>query len=152
MNIWLDADACPKGAKELLFRAAERHKIPLILVANQRMAVPKSEWIQTLWVEKGFDVADAAIVAQVQAGDLVVTSDIPLAAEVVDRGAVVLDSRGVVYDAENVKMKLATRNLMMSLRDEGLVSGGPPPYTPADRHRFASALNTTLLALLKGQH
>ncbi|MCB1043712.1 MAG: YaiI/YqxD family protein [Acidobacteria bacterium] len=141
MKIWVDADACPRGAKDLVYRAAQRERIEVTLVANQAMRIPDDTLIQLVIVEKGFDIADETIINQVQAGDLVITADIPLAAQVVDRGGLALDPRGIVYDDENVKTKLAARNLMASLRDEGLISGGPAPYQGADRHRFASALN-----------
>lgn len=147
MKIWLDADACPRGAKELLYRAAKRDRLELILVANQEMSIPKSPWIRLVLVEQGFDVADAHIVDRVTDGDLVITADIPLAAQVVDKGALAIDPRGTVYDHDNVKEKLATRNLLAALRDEGMLGGGPPPYTASDRHRFASALNVTLQRL-----
>ncbi len=151
MNIWMDADACPRGAKDLLYRAAKRESIPLILVANQEMGIPKSAWISKVIVEQGFDIADAYITDHVEEGDLVITADIPLAANVVDKGAIALDPRGLIYDEENVKEKLATRNLLASLRDEGMMGGGPPPYQASDRHKFASALNVTLQRLKKEQ-
>lgn len=150
MKIWLDADACPRGAKELLYRAAKREQLELVMVANQEMGIPKSRWIRKVIVEQGFDVADAFIVEGVEAGDLVITADIPLAAQVVDQGALAIDPRGLVFDANNVKAKLATRNLLASLRDEGMVSGGPAPYQAADRQRFASALNSCLQNLKRG--
>lgn len=149
MKVWVDADACPKAAKELLFRAADRLKVETHLVANATMHVPKSRNIHFTLVEGGLDVADDYIADSVEKGDLVITADIPLAARVVDKGAACLDPRGQVMDEDNVKSKLATRNLMADLRDEGFMGGGPPPYKPKDRSNFASALDRTLTRLLR---
>lgn len=149
MKIWVDADACPKPAKELIFRAAERLQLETILVANATMRVPNSKHISFELVEGGLDVADDYIADNADSGDLVITADIPLAARVVDKGTACLDPRGQVFDAENVKSKLATRNLMSDLRNEGIMGGGPPPYKPKDRSNFASALDRTLTRLLR---
>ena len=147
MQIWVDADACPRAIKDILFRAAERRRIPLILVANASLRIPSSPLIRVLRVRRGFDVADREIVEQVVAGDLVVTADIPLAAAVIDRGAHALDPRGVLYTAENVPERLAMRNLMDQLRASGLEAGaGPPPWTPADSRAFANQLDRLLSA------
>lgn len=155
MNVWVDADACPKGAKELIFRAADRLKVTTILVANVPIRVPKSNFIRCEVVGAGFDVADDHIAESAQPNDLVITADIPLAARVVDAGALVLDPRGQLLDEDNVKSRLATRNLLADLRDIGMTGeggisgGGPPPYKPKDRANFASALDRTLNRLLR---
>jgi uncharacterized protein len=147
VQIWVDADACPRPIKEILFRAAQRRQIPLILVANMPLRTPPSPLIRVLRVARGFDVADREIVEQVQAGDVVVTADIPLAAEVIGRGAHALDPRGVLYTAENVPERLAMRNLMDELRASGLPAGsGPAPWTPADSRLFANQLDRLLSA------
>ena len=143
----MDADACPRGAKELLYRTADREAIEVILVANNPLKIPRSPWIDTLVVAHGFDVADHTIIDKVAPGDLVITADIPLAAEIVDRGALGINPRGGVYSVDNVKQKLASRNLLASLRDEGLMGGGPPPFGPKDKHRFASTLHRELQKL-----
>jgi uncharacterized protein YaiI (UPF0178 family) len=142
MTIWVDADALPTAAKTVLFRAAERCRVRLTMVANKPLKVPSSPYLSSVVVGAGLDVADDWIVQQVQAGDLVVTADIPLAAQVVPRGALALDPRGQVYNEQNVQERLALRDLMADLRNLDLVSGGgPPPYTPRDVQRFASQLN-----------
>jgi uncharacterized protein YaiI (UPF0178 family) len=144
MQIWVDADACPNAVKEILFRAAERRKIPLILVANQPIRVLPSPWIRAIQVGAGFDVADDAIAAQVQSGDLVVTADIPLAAAVIDKDALALDPRGDLYDRDNIREKLMLRDLMDGLRSSGVETGGPPPFSHADRQAFANKLDRLL--------
>ena len=141
MTIWVDADACPNAVKEILYRVAERVQIQLTLVANAALSVPKSKFITTLRVPGGFDVADDHIVAQVQAGDLVITADIPLAAAVIERGADALNPRGEQYDRETIKQKLVMRDLMDQLRGSGIQSGGPPPLGNTDRKKFADALD-----------
>jgi uncharacterized protein YaiI (UPF0178 family) len=144
MHIWVDADACPAPIKEILFRAAERVRIRLTLVANQALRVPRSAYIRAVQVPAGFDVADNRIVGELQAGDLVVTADIPLAAEVVAKGGVALNPRGELYTAENVRERLAMRNLMEDLRSAGAVSGGPPTLSKTDRQNFANQLDRLL--------
>jgi uncharacterized protein len=147
MRIWVDADACPKAAKEILYRAAERVRVLMTLVANRPLRVPDSRWIDTLQVAGGFDVADDAIVARVQRGDLVVTADIPLAAAVVKKGAVGLDPRGTLYTDSNVSDILATRNLMDELRTSGTVTAsGPARFDYSDRLAFARQLDRFLAA------
>jgi uncharacterized protein YaiI (UPF0178 family) len=146
MQIWVDADACPKVIKEILFRAAERTQIPTILVANKLLWTPPSRVIRALRVPHGFDVADREIVDKVQAGDLVVTADIPLAAAVIGRGAHALDPRGVLYTEDNVQERLAVRNLMDQLRSSGVETGGPAPWRPGDSHAFANQLDRLLSA------
>jgi uncharacterized protein YaiI (UPF0178 family) len=143
-TIWTDADACPVQIREILFRAAERTRTALVLVANQPIRAPRSELIRTLQVPKGFDVADNEIVRRMSAGDLVVTADIPLAAAAIDRGGVALNPRGDFYTAENVKQRLAMRNLMTELRDTGRIGGGPPALNARDRQSFANALDRWL--------
>ena len=146
MQIWVDADACPKVIKEILFRAAERTQIPTILVANKLLWTPPSRVIRALRVPHGFDVADREIVEKVQAGDLVVTADIPLAAAVIGRRAHALDPRGVLYTEDNVQERLAVRNLMDQLRSSGVETGGPAPWRPGDSHAFANQLDRLLSA------
>lgn len=144
MRIWVDADACPKVIKEILFRAAQRLRIELTLVANADLRVPGSSFIKTLRVEKGFDVADNRIVELVQPGDLVVTADIPLAAAVIDKGGHALNPRGELYTPDNIKERLAMRNLMEELRSSGQVSGGPAAINNSDRMAFANSLDRLL--------
>ncbi|MGD8309241.1 MAG: YaiI/YqxD family protein [Chromatiales bacterium] len=144
MRIWVDADACPGVIKDILFRAADRVQVDLTLVANQAVRVPRSRYIRAIQVPAGFDVADNRIVRELQAGDLVVTADIPLAAEVVDKGGVALNPRGELYTVENVRERLAMRNLMEELRSTGAVSGGPPTLSKTDRQNFANQLDRLL--------
>lgn len=144
MQIWVDADACPNAVKEILFRAAERRKIPLILVANQPIRVLSSPWIRAIQVGAGFDVADDAIAAQVQSGDLVVTADIPLAAAVIDKDALALNPRGDLYSRDNIREQLTLRNFMDGLRSSGVDTGGPPPFSHVDRQAFANQLDRLL--------
>lgn len=150
MKIWIDADACPNAIKEILYRAAERRKIPLTLVANQPIRVPPSPWIRAIQVAAGFDVADDAIAAQVESGDLVVTADIPLAAAVIDKDAVALNPRGDLYSRDNIREQLALRNFMDGLRSSGVETGGPPPFSHADRQAFANQLDRLLARHGKG--
>ena len=146
MQIWVDADACPKPIKEILYRAAQRAQVPLILVANMPLRTPPSPLIRTLRVRRGFNVADREIVEQVEAGDVVVTADVPLAAEVVGRGAHALDPRGLLYTPENIPDRVAVRNLMAELRSIGTQIGGPPPWSKVDSHAFANQLDRLLSA------
>jgi len=141
LKIWVDADACPNTVKDVLYRVAERVQVQLTLVANAPLSVPKSKFIKTLQVPGGFDVADDHIVAQVAAGDLVITADIPLAAAVIERGADALNPRGELYDRDTIKQKLVMRDLMDQLRGSGIQSGGPPPLDNTDKKRFADALD-----------
>ncbi|AZQ12573.1 MULTISPECIES: YaiI/YqxD family protein [Shewanella] len=149
MQIWVDADACPSVIKEVLFRAAERRQIPLTLVANQSVRVPPSPFIKSVRVESGFDVADNEIVRRVSQGELVITADIPLAAEVIAKGALALNPRGELYTAENVKARLNMRDFMETLRASGIQSGGPAPLSQADRQAFANQLDRWLAKLPK---
>lgn len=145
MQIWVDADACPVVIKEVLFRAAERCQVMVTLVANQALRIPKSKYIATLQVMKGFDVADNEIVARAQAGDLVITSDIPLAADALAKGALALTPRGEQYTDDNIKSRLTMRDFMDTLRASGIESGGPPAMSQADRQAFANKLDTILV-------
>lgn len=150
MKIWVDADACPRVIKEIIFRASERLELPVVLVANTSLARHDSELIESVVVADGFDVADDYIAEHAMADDLVITADIPLAARVVDKGGIALDPRGELYSGENIGERLAMRNLMMELRGGGLVQGGPAPFSLNDRQRFASTLDRILTMLLRG--
>jgi uncharacterized protein YaiI (UPF0178 family) len=140
----VDADACPGAIKDILYRAAERVGVRLTLVANRPLSVPRSRFIETRQVGHGFDVADRWIVDQVAPGDLVVTADVPLAADVVERGGVALDPRGELLTEDNVRERLAMRDLLAGLRDAGMVSGGPAPLGKSERRAFAAALDRFL--------
>lgn len=144
MQIWVDADACPAAIKEILFRAAQRVRIPLTLVANRPLQTPTSKLIRSVQVRRGIDVADRHIAEHLEPGDLVITADIPLAAEVIDKGGEAINPRGEHYTPENIRERLALRDLMAELRDTGEVSGGPPPLTRSDRQAFANALDRLL--------
>ena len=144
MRIWVDADACPGPIKQTLFRAAQRTGIELTLLANHGMQVPAAPNINFLQVEKGFDVADDAIVQRAEPGDLVITADIPLAAEVVEKGALALNPRGELYTRDNIRSRLNIRDFMSTLRDSGVQTGGAPPLSQADRQQFANQLDTLL--------
>ena len=145
MQIWIDADACPKIIKEVLFRAAERTRIRTTMVANRHMRVPLSEFVTLLVADAGVDEADEEIVARMAAGDLVVTSDIPLASQVIEKGGQALSPRGELYTAENVGVRLNMRDFLESLRSSGSVdTGGPPPLGQAERQAFADHLDRIL--------
>ncbi len=144
MKILVDADACPNVIKEILYRAALRLKLPLILVANQPLRPPPSPFIKSIQVSAGFDVADSRIVQEVQSGDLVITADIPLAAEVVEKGGFALNPRGELYTRENVRERLAMRDLMTELRDTGIETGGPSALGKSERQAFANQLDRFL--------
>lgn len=144
MPIWVDADACPVVVKDILCRAADRWKITTTFVANQGIRVPPSPFIKTRQVMAGFDVADNEIVRLLQPGDLVVTQDIPLAAEVVESGAVAMSPRGQPFTRENIRQRLAMRNLMEELRSTGEVTGGPSGFSQTDRKQFADQLDRWL--------
>lgn len=149
LTIWVDADACPAVIKEILYRAAERTRRPLVLVANQPLRPPRSPLIRSVQVGGGFDVADNHILQEMQPGDLVITADIPLAAEVIANSGHAINPRGERYTPDNVRQRLAMRDLMEQLRSTGEVSGGPPPLSKSDRQAFANALDR-LLAQLGG--
>lgn len=140
MTIWVDADACPNVIKEILFRAAGRMQQTLILVANQTLRVPPSPFIRTLRVPAGFDVADNEIVRQCVAGDLVITADIPLASEVLAKGAAALNPRGERYTESTIRERLTMRDFMDTLRASGIQTGGPDSLSPRDRQHFAAEL------------
>jgi uncharacterized protein YaiI (UPF0178 family) len=144
MKIWIDADACPVVIKDILFRAAERTGTHLTLVANQPVSVPRSRLIKSIQVASGYDAADNEIVKRVSSGDLVITSDIPLAAEIIDKKAIALSPRGELYTADNIKNRLTMRDFMDTLRSSGIDTGGPPPLTQADRKTFADQLDKFL--------
>ncbi len=144
MTIWVDADATPRVIKDILYRAADRVKVDTVFVANVELSLPRSAYLSTIVVEKGFDVADMAITDKVQPGDLVITADIPLAAMVVEREAYALNPRGEFYTRENVQQKLVLRNLMSELRDLGENIGGPPALNQRDRQEFANQLDRFL--------
>lgn len=144
MKIWVDADACPVVIKDILFKAAERTGVQVTLVANQAVHIPPSRFIALLQVESGFDVADNEIVNRLDVGDLVITSDIPLAAEVIENGGHALNPRGELYSAENIKARLNMRDFMDTLRASGIHSDGPPPLSKSDRQAFANHLDRLL--------
>jgi len=151
MIIWIDADACPRVIKEIVFRASERLQVPVRLVANKDLSKAHSGLITSVLVGEGPDVADDYIVEQVTAEDLVITADIPLAARIVAKGATGIDPRGELYTEENVGERLSMRDLMQQLRLEGLVQGGPAQFAMTDRQRFASALDRLLTRMVKGR-
>lgn len=144
LKIWVDADACPVVIKDILFRAAQRAGVTTTLVANQYLKVPKSPFIQFLQVASGFDIADNEIVRRVEAGDLVITSDIPLAAEAIEKGAVALSPRGELHTRENIGARLNMRDFLDTMRSSGLDTGGPPPLSQSDRQAFANHLDRIL--------
>ena len=141
MQIWVDADACPNVIKEILFRVAERARIMVTLVANQPVPVPRMQYVRAVQVAQGFDIADNEIVRRCVPGDLVVTADIPLAAEVIAKGATALNPRGELYTTENVKARLNMRDFMDTMRSSGMHTGGPPALNQRDRQAFANALD-----------
>ena len=149
MKIWIDADACPRVIKDIVFRASLRLEVPVCLVANQDMPKSHSHLITSVIVDGGFDVADDHIAQHTTAGDLVITADIPLAARIIAKGAVAIDPRGDIYTEDNVGERLSMRNLMQELRMGGLVRGGPAQLGLPDRQRFASALDRLLTSMLK---
>ena len=143
-KIWVDADASPAAIKEILYRAAERTKTPVTLVANQLLQVPRSSFISAVKVASGFDVADNYIVEHANKGDIVITQDIPLAAELVAKGCAVLNPRGEKYTKENIGQRLNMRDFMDSLRSSGVQTGGPDAFSKKDRMTFANALDSVL--------
>ena len=147
LKIWIDADACPRAIKEIVFKASSRLEIPVCLVANAQMTIPPGPLITFIKVEKGADIADLYIFTQVTVNDLVITADIPLAAQVVAKGATAIDPRGELYTEENTGERLSMRNFMQSLRDNGVDTGGPPPFGPKDKERFANSIDR-ILALM----
>jgi uncharacterized protein YaiI (UPF0178 family) len=143
-RIWIDADACPRDVKDLVFRAGERLKLSVMVVANKSMHVPPSPRITMVQVAGGPDVADDHIVRESHRGDLAITADIPLAARLVPKGLVVLNPRGEEYDAENIGERLSVRDFMSEARDNGVMTGGPSAFGPKDKQRFANALDRAL--------
>jgi len=141
VHIWVDADGCPGVIKDILYRAAERLRIPMTLVANKALRTPRSPFIHMLQVPHGFDVADNEITKRVETGDLVITADIPLAADVIQRGGHVLDPRGELLNVDNIRERLAMRNFMDELRGSGVQTGGPATLDQTDRKRFADQLD-----------
>lgn len=150
MKIWVDADACPVVIKEILFRAAERTQTKVTIVANQYIQVPKSHFIASLQVSQGFDVADNEIVKRLDAGDLVITADIPLAADVIESGGCALSPRGDLYTSENIRQRLNMRDFMETLRASGVDTGGPAALNQSDRQKFANQLDRFLVAKSAG--
>lgn len=150
LRIWVDADACPAVIKDILFRAAERERVRLTLVANKTLRTPPSMYISALQVSHGFDVADAEIVDRVQAGDLVITADIPLAAAVIGKSAHALDPRGELYTSDTIRERLSMRNFMDELRGAGVETGGPAGFSAGDRQAFANQLDR-FFALRRGR-
>lgn len=144
MKIWVDADACPKVIRETLFRAAERTNVECIFVANHRVPVPTRTNIRSIQVESGFDVADNEIVRLAETGDLVITSDIPLADEVITKGALALSTRGELYTKETIKARLNIRDFMDTMRSSGVQTGGPSALSQTDRREFANHLDRIL--------
>ena len=151
MKIWVDADACPIVIKDILFKAAKRTGVQLILVANQYINIPKAVNISMLRVGAGFDVADNEIVKRVTEGDLVITSDIPLADEVIEKGGRALSSRGEMFSANSIKSKLNMRDFMDTMRSSGVHTGGPPPLSQSDRQAFANHLDRLLTQYLQAK-
>ena len=143
-KIWIDADACPKAVKEVVFKAAHRVSVPLILVANSYLSIPHSDLIRLIIVDKGLDVADQYIVDHVEANELVITADIPLAAKVVEKEAIALNPRGEIYTEENIGEILSMRDFMKELRDGGTITGGPSSFGVKDVQQFANSLNQLL--------
>lgn len=144
MRIWVDADACPLVIKEILYRAAERRRLSMTLVANKPLRTPRSKFVRAIQVARGFDVADAEIIGRIEAGDLVITADIPLAAAVIERGGHALNPRGEFYTPDNIREHLAMRDLLEKLRESGVQTGGPAALDQTDRKRFADALDRFL--------
>ena len=151
MKIWVDADACPVVIKEILFRAADRTGLELTLIANHAIKVPPSANIRAIQVSGGFDVADHEIVRRCEAGDLVITSDIPLAAELLDKGAMALTPRGEQFTAENIRVQLIMRDFMETLRASGVQSGGPAAMSQSDRQAFANQLDRLISKALRSK-
>jgi uncharacterized protein YaiI (UPF0178 family) len=149
MQIWVDADACPNVIKDILFRAAERVKVRLTLVANQPVSTPPSTWITSLQVRKGFDVADNEIIRRLEPGDLVITADIPLAAEAIAKGGFALNPRGEFYSEANIRERLNMRDFMDTLRSSGIQTGGPAALNQRDRQAFSNELDRFLARHIK---
>lgn len=151
MRIWIDADACPVAIKEVLYRVANRTKIQMTFVANQMLRVPPSPWIFAVQVPSGFDVADDRIVQEAQAGDVVVTADIPLASAVIAKQVWVIDPRGDLIDQNTIQARLTMRNFMEDLRSAGVQTGGPSAFSPKDVRAFANQLDRLLARQRQGR-
>ncbi len=151
MKIWIDADACPKIVKEVVFKTSSRLKLQVCLVANAQLNIPMSPYISFVKVEKGADMADSYIVENSTPEDLVITADIPLASLIVEKGAMAINPRGEIYTEENISERLSVRDFMQELRDSGLDTGGPPPLGPKDKERFTNALDRILTKKNKNQ-
>ncbi len=149
MNIWVDADACPVVIKDLLYRIAHRTQILITLVANKSLKIPKSQFIKLLVVAPGFDVADNEIIKHMKSGDLVITADIPLAAEVVDKEGLALNPRGELYTKDNIGARLSTRDLMESLRSSGIETKGPSPMSQKDKQLFSNTIDKLISGRVK---
>jgi uncharacterized protein YaiI (UPF0178 family) len=149
MKIWVDADACPVVIKDILFRAAQRTAVLVTLVANQPVQIPASRHIRFIQVGSGFDVADNEIVRRLEAGDLVITGDIPLASDVIEKGGHALNPRGELYTPDNIKARLNMRDFMETMRASGVNTGGPPPLSQSDRTAFANHLDRFLTRHVK---
>jgi uncharacterized protein YaiI (UPF0178 family) len=147
--VWIDADACPKIVKEIVFKASFRLQLPVCLVANSYMAVPPSPLITSVQVDKGADVADFYIADHVAEEDLVITADIPLASLIVNKGSLAINPRGELYTEENISERLSMRDFMQGLRDSGVDTGGPPPLGPKDKERFANSFNKIITKMMK---
>ncbi len=148
-TVWVDADACPKAIKEVLYRAADKRQMTLTLIANQFLRVPPSKFINTVQVPSGFDVADNAIVEKLAPGDLVITADIPLADEVIQKGGTALTPRGTLYTRENIKDHLTRRDILDELRGTGVMTGGPPALDKKDVQAFSNGLDRFLTQALR---
>lgn len=149
MRIWVDADACPGPVKDIILRAAEKRGVPVVFVANKAIFLPPSPLFSTIRVEKGADVVDAYIVEHTSPGDLVVSQDIPLAAQLVPRGMVVMSPHGERFDAENIRERLSIRDFMHQVREEGVITGGPAPFGDKARQRFANTFDRELTRALR---
>lgn len=150
LKIWVDADAAPRDVKEIVYRAAQRLQLRCVLVANRRLSTPLNNvYVSSVWVQGGPDVADRYIAEHASAGDVVITADVPLAAILVDKNIVVIDPRGVVFDADNVRERLSIRDFMDALRGSGVETGGAAPYGPREKQAFAASLDRAMVAALK---
>ena len=149
MKIWIDADACPKMVKEVIYKASFRLKVPVCLVANSYLQIPDAPNISFIQVDQGADVADQYIVDNMDIKDLAVTADIPLAALIVEKGALAINPRGEIYTEENISERLSVRNFMQDLRDSGVDTGGPPPLGSKDKENFTNAFDRIMTKLLK---
>lgn len=149
MQIWVDADGCPKAVKEILFKVSQRREVSVTLVANQLLITPPYPLVKAVQVPSGFDVADNFIVQNLESSDLVITGDIPLAAEVIEKGARAINPRGETYTPDNIRQRLSVRDMMEELRSAGKITGGPPPQSKTDIKQFANALDRFLTRALK---